>query len=74
MNTARSFLRRYSEYADISIDDAEKALKAAVEEAIRECAEAAETKTETAFSDDIGTYEYQSVDKQSILSLINQIK
>ena len=48
----------------------EKAINKAREEAIRECAEVAETKNISR-----NPYEeYNVVDKQSILNLINQIK
>jgi len=58
---------------DLIADLYEKAINEARIEAIKECAERADTKRETDFSDDIGYYDYNVVDKESILQLINEI-
>ena len=49
------------------------AIKEIINAVIDECAEEAETKSQNEFSDDIGNYEIQVVDKESILKIKQEI-
>lgn len=75
MRTAAEIRKKYEFYKEDNykwvIRKVEKMINEARKEAIEECAERAKTKTSFGYKEIIGQ---EIVDKQSILSLINELK